>query len=325
MRLLWLTPDKPEDISVGRRRIADHIKAAGHEVTLRGTTPRTALSALREARSHDVVVGTTRAGAFAGAVAATATGTPFVVDHVDPIRQFEETAASPIATAVRQLENIAFRFADHVLYVYPEEESRVARYATVHTKTDLGVEYDRFADPDPAVVERAGERLESLPLRENVVTYVGGLEPIYHVKELVDSISHLDEWSLVVAGAGSLTDYVCEAARLQDGVEFLGTVPHEDVPGYLHHADVGVSLVDDPYTLKVLEYGSAGIPVVQVAGRAENRFGEMVVYTDLDPRNVADAIRRADRRDGTELQSFVGRFDWANIAKTYLRIATTVE
>jgi len=325
MRVLWLTPDKPDDISVGRQRIADHLRGEGHEVTLVGTTPRTAATALRRATSHDVIVGTTRAGAIAGAAIATVTGTPFVVDHVDPIRQFAETASAPLAAAVRRVENLAFRAADHVLYVYPEEEARVARHAAAYSRTDLGVEYDRFADPDPAVVERAGERIDSLSLRDNVVTYVGGLEPIYHVEELVESVRHLEDWSLLIAGAGTLADDVRAAAARRSDIEFIGTVPHEDVPGYLHHADVGVSLVDDPHTLKVLEYGAAGLPVVQLDGRAGDRFGDAVVYTEAEPENVATAIRRAGRRDGAELQSFVRRFDWASIAETYLRVTTTVK
>ena len=67
-RVLWLTPDKPADISVGRRRIAECLRADGFRVTLRGTTPRTTLAALRERDDYDIVIGTTREGAFAGAL-----------------------------------------------------------------------------------------------------------------------------------------------------------------------------------------------------------------------------------------------------------------
>jgi len=86
MRVLWLTPDKPEDVSVGRRRIAERLERDGFDVTLRGTTPRTALRSLREcaAGRYDAVVGTTRAGAFVAA-AAKLLGTPLVLRY-EPVR-----------------------------------------------------------------------------------------------------------------------------------------------------------------------------------------------------------------------------------------------
>ncbi|PSP99056.1 glycosyl transferase family 1 [Halobacteriales archaeon QS_5_70_17] len=321
MRVLWLTPDKPADISVGRRRIAEHLERSGIEVTLRGTTPGTALRSLREcARGrYDAVVGTTRAGAFVGA-AARLLGTPLVVDHVDPIRQFAGTHPRPLAATVRVAENAAFALADRVLYVYEEERPRVERYARGAIETDLGVAYDRFADPDPAAVERARERLAGagVDLDGRIAVYVGGLEPIYRVPELLAAMTHRPEWTLVVLGAGSLEDRVERAARERENVAFLGTVPHEDVPGYLAAADVGLSLVDDPHTLKVLEYAAAGLGVVQAAGRAEARFGDCVEYCDTRPRGIADAIQRAgDRGTSDAFRERIRQFDYGTVAGDY--------
>lgn len=321
-RVLWLTPDKPADISVGRRRLADHMERSGVDVTLRGTTPRTAWRALRERDEYDAVIGTTRAGALVGAVLRLAGGPPLIVDHVDPIRQLAETASRPLAAAVGTLEVGAFRVADHVLYVYDEEQGRVARHASASTKTALGVEYDRFADPDPGAVSAARERLPD-GIEDRIAVYVGGLEPVYHVEELLAAADRLDGWSLVVAGAGSLVERVERAADGRN-VVYLGTLDHGTVPGLLALADVGVSLVDDPHTLKVLEYGAAGLPVVQLRGRAEARFGDRVVYCRSDPSDVAAAIERAAGTDPSTLREYVRRFDWAEIAGTYLGVVESV-
>lgn len=317
MNVLWLTPDKSANISVGRQRIADYLEASGHQVTVRGTTPATVLLSLREARRYDVIVGTTRAGAIAGAAIATLSRTPFVVDHIDPIRQFAANNPAPVTAAVRRLEHVAFRLADHVLYVYEEEAERVGRRAR-STKTDLGVEYERFAEPDEAALDAAREQLASLDRREHVAIYVGGLEPTYNVPQMLEAFERLDDWSLIVLGTGSLEDRVREAAANSTAVRYLGTVPHDEVPGYLHAADVGVCLVDDPHTLKMLEYGAAGLPTVQLRGRATDRFGEFVTYTDVDPENVADAVRLAHRSGASEsFQAFVSRFRWGEIAGVY--------
>lgn len=321
--VLWLTPDKPANVSVGRQRIAAHLERAGFDVTLRGTTGRTVLDSLRERGRYDVIVGTTRAGALAATLVSRLHGRPLVVDHVDPIRQFRETASWPVASLVERLEHLAFRLADHVLYVYAEEADRVAERARRVTKTDLGVDVDRFADPSPDAVADARERLGDVS--GDVAIYVGGLEPIYAIEPLLESVTHLQNWMLVLAGAGSLEPAVKRAAAETDQIRFLGSVPHQTVPGLLHLADVGVSLVDDPHTLKVLEYGAAGLPVVQRAGRAESRFGDRVEYATTDPAAVADAVERARAAGGDRLGEFVRQFDWEQVAADYGSAITTVK
>lgn len=69
-------------------------------------------------------------------------------------------------------------------------------------------------------------------------------------------------------------------------------------------ADVGISLVDDAKTLKVLEYGSAGLPVVQVEGAAESVFGDRVTFCSLDPVDVANAVELAQTQEENNLATF---------------------
>lgn len=326
MRVLWLTPNKPEDISVGRERIASHLRARGFDIVLR-TADRTVLGDILHADGpYDVVIGTTRAGAIAAVGVAKSTGVPLVVDHVDPIRQLEETMTWPVVCAVRHCEHFAFHQSAHTLYVYPEERERVRRYAPSATETDLGVEYDRFANPHPRVVQAAEDRLDRLELEDNVAIYVGGLEPIYHIRELVAGVDHLDDWSLVVLGSGSLEDIVTDAAATSSSIAYLGTVSHDRVPGYLHAADVGVSLVDDPHTLKVLEYGAARLPTVQLSGRAEEKFAGVVEFCNADPVSIADAIERANDAEDTVdgLQGLAREYSWERIAGEYATVLESV-
>lgn len=318
-QVLWLTPDKPENISVGRQRIANHLGERGISVTLRGTTFWTLLQSLREVGSYDAVIGTTRAGAFAGIVLKYLHQRPLIVDHVDPIRQFELTHPGWLASLVRVLENASFSVADHVLYIYDEEGKRIARYASAVTKTDLGVEFEHFANPEPKTIQAARERVAALDTAKNIAIYVGGLEPIYRISELVSAFEHLDDWSLLVLGDGSMADYIAERSASGTDIFYLGTVPLKKVPGYLHSADVGISLVNDPHTLKVLEYGAAGLSVVHTQGRAEHRFGDKLVYCEPTPRSIAKAIQQAHTTGAHsgELREYCRQFDWAQTAQDY--------
>lgn len=320
--VLWLTPDKPDSISVGRRRIADHLEAAGFNVDLRGTTSRTVAKSLWDGKKYDVIIGTTRLGAIAGTVVSRVHNVPLIVDHVDPIRQLRATQSEIVVRLIRRLEHLAFRLAAHVLYVYPEEESRISDRVTASSKTDLGVEYDRFADPDPAVVKRAREQLNEVD--KKLVVYVGGLEPMYKIKALLAAAEKFEDCVLLVIGAGSLEPIVERAAADSNNIRFLGQIPHEEVPGYLHCADVGVSLVDDPHTLKVLEYGAAGLNVVQLAGRAESRYGGLVEYCSAEPSAIRGAIKRANNNKREDIQSYVERFNWNRISKDYQRAIESI-
>jgi glycosyltransferase involved in cell wall biosynthesis len=324
MKVLWLTPDKPDDISVGRQRLAAHLRERDIRVTLRGTTLRTILRTIRDRGDYDVLVGTTRAGALAGSILHNYLDCPLVVDHVDPIAQFATTHSRLSALLVRCLENIAFRMSSHTLYVYEEERDRVCG-RTKCTKTTLGVEYDRFATPTPDILSDVRVTLSEYELAKHVAVYVGGLEPLYNIEQMLGSIDHLSDWSLLVLGTGSLEGFVRQRAENDPSVVFLDTVPHETVPGYLHEADVGLSLVDDPHTLKVLEYGAAGLPSVVLSGQARSRFGALVTYSRADPQAIADNISRAaEGTDGVAFQQYVSQFGWESVAYDYERVLREV-
>lgn len=322
MRVLWLTPKKPENISVGRERIATHLRNNGYEVNVCPGRLETLLSVILSKDSYDAIVGTTRAGAIVGSLLKLLTQTPLLIDHIDPISQFAQTRSGLLAGCVKIIEQLTFYIADHTLYVYPEEGSRVKKYSRASTKTNLGVDFERFADPDNQILTDAQEHIESLNLESNVAIYVGGLEPIYHIEAMIDSISYLENWSLLLLGSGSLEPTVKEAAVSSDQIVFPGTVPHESIPGYLHAADVGISLVDDPYTLKVLEYGAAGLPTVQIEGRAEERFGDSVVYCSAEPESIARSVRAAKGHETKALREIAQKYSWSAIAETY---ATNLE
>jgi len=318
VEVLWLTPDKPDNISVGRERISEHLESNGYNITLRGTTIKTILKSTHELNKYDIVIGTTRAGAVAAIWLKLIYRCPIIVDHIDPIRQFEKTHASWLSTLVRRMENLSFRVADRVLYVYKEEEDRINFFTENVRKTDLGVEADKFARPDSEMVYLAEDEIRDLNIEGKIAIYIGGLEPIYHIQELIAASSYLSSWSFLLIGDGSLREKVEEASIQSENIYYLGTIPHEQIPGYLKISDVGISLVDDPHTLKILEYGAAGLPVVQLAGRAESRFGDLLTYTERDPSQIAESIQSAEKHGPiSDLHSFSTNFDWDRIADDY--------
>jgi hypothetical protein len=140
------------------------------------------------------------------------------------------------------------------------------------------------------------------------------------------AMESLPEWSLIILGEGSLRNAVEQTESERENIHYLGTVPHVDVPGYLSLADVGISLVDDPHTLKVLEYGAAGLSVVQLAGRSEERFEGLVEFTRSEPNAIARAIENSARNgpDST-LASFAAEFDLEDVVSDYAEALNSIK
>jgi glycosyltransferase involved in cell wall biosynthesis len=134
-----------------------------------------------------------------------------------------------------------------------------------------------------------------------------------------------DEWVLLILGDGSLREYVESADENRQDVCYLGTVPHEMVPGFMHESDVGISLVDDRNTLKMLEYAAAGLPAVNVEGEAEKRFNKLIEFCEIYPEDIADSVTRA-YNDGPKdgFKEIAREHSWESIANEYEEVMKTV-
>lgn len=317
--VLWLRPPKGDHISVGRQRLAEHLQSRGADVELRGVTADTAKDVARNGPEADVVIGTTRSGALVGLAAKVRHGVPLIVDHVDPIRQFYDTAPTYLAAPVHIAESTAFRLADHICWVTKDDAPRVQRWGTSYTKTTLGVPFRKFSEPPQQAVSAARGVLRSKTLRSRLAVYVGGLEPIYKVEKMVAGFRRTDNWSLVVLGDGSKAEFVEAAAADSDQIIYPGTVPHEHVPGYLHHADIGVCLADER-TVKVLEYAAARLPILHADGHAADRFGDLVrtvAPRQLPISRALDSVAEWPDWKLDEMQAYARERDWSRVADVY--------
>jgi glycosyltransferase involved in cell wall biosynthesis len=310
--VLWLVPDKPDNISTGRQRIAHGLRERGHDVLLvdgRG-------EALQAARTGwDVVLGTT---AWLGAAAPLAGDSKIIVDYVDPIDQLRRSYGPVERLAAYALHRNALRSADGVLYVYDRVASELDGLTAHSAQTSLGVDYQRFAEPSKDASGSAAARLSAAGVDGDFAIYIGGLEPPYNPSAMLDAFERTDA-QLVVAGTGSERASVESRARARENVTYLGLVDHEIVPGLLTHASVGLCLVDDPHTVKVLEYAAADLPVVHIRGSAESRYtGQTMYWCNGRAPSVADAVDRALKYQQPSLtDAWVRRHDYSSVIDDY--------
>ena len=305
--ILWITPDKPENLSVGRRQIAKRLENRGYSITQVGNRK----TALRKAAiaNYNILITTSAVGGIAGPIAKKR-GKDYIVDYVDPILQLRHSGTLPMAHLGHYLQSVAFRACDRIIYTYAEETLRVSRFDKPTVKTTLGVDYDRFVTAEPTT---------DFDLPEVYAVYIGGLEDIYNIETLLQSA--IGNYNVVIAGDGKHRDLVEIKAQEHAEITYLGLIDHSKVPQILADADVGVNLVDDPHTVKVLEYAAAGLPIVHAEGRAETVLPNSVRFTPIESESVSQAVNHAmSDRTHPELQQYAKQRDYEQVADDYERI-----
>ena len=180
--------------------------------------------------------------------------------------------------------------------------ANVLRDFGVHSHIEIipnGVELTRFQSARPEI-ERA-----SLGLREGdkVLIYVGRLGPEKNLMMLLRAFAGaqaaVDNLHLIVAGGGvdldNLRDW-CDRAGIADRVHFLGELPYDAIPTYLHMADAFVTAsTSEVHPLSLIEALAAGLPVIGIQSPGVEDIIQDGVNGFLCRNDIADFTARQVR------------------------------
>jgi len=216
-----------------------------------------------------------------------------------------------------------------------------------------GVNTDMFAPTDSAHLRR---RL-GLGAGEKVILFTGRLERLKGVEILVHALAAILESRterdvrLLVLGADSSNGILeagvhgGERARLEalaveigvdDRVDFLGTVPHQDLPAYYSLADVcAVPSYSESFGMVAIEAEACGTPVVasRIGGLRQLVLDGITGITvpSHEPMAWAAALRRViddpGARDvlGTAARRLAQAYSWETSADLVLEAYTETE
>jgi glycosyltransferase involved in cell wall biosynthesis len=190
--------------------------------------------------------------------------------------------------------------ADAIVATSPPyvQSSRFLRPLSAKTVViPLGIDVDRFADPDPPAVAALRRRLA--PAGETVLLTVGRLR-YYKGLDIALHALAATPGRLVVVGTGPREpDLRALAAALgvMDRVHFAGEIGDDELPLWYHAADVFVSSAShraEAFGISIVEALASGRPVVSTElGTGTSWVNQHGVTGLVVPANAPDALAAA--------------------------------
>ena len=169
---------------------------------------------------------------------------------------------------------------------------------------------------------------EYVDLPRPILVYVGAISDWFDFDAVRAIARSFESASLVLIGPEGLARKRLEGIS---NLHILGARPYESLPGYLHHADIGLipfdvighgELVHSVHPLKLYEYLASGLPVVAAAWQELRELGAPIMLAERAD-DYPGAIRKTLEGpvDKDRLRSFARRNDWSQRTQVLLRIA----
>jgi D-inositol-3-phosphate glycosyltransferase len=219
-----------------------------------------------------------------------------------------------------------------------EKHALVRHYGAPSQKIGVvpcGVNLEHFR-----VIAKAQARRHLGLNSDKIILFVGRIDPLKGVDNLIKALPHLcqiPKLKLMIIGGGEHSQHEVEQLQklahnleLQNSVDFLGLIKHDELPYFYNAADACVvPSYYESFGLVALESLACGTPVVATdVGNHKNliREGQTgYVIEHNDPRRLADRIGllllspASDTRSAQSIRATVDRLSWSNIAEAIVK------
>ncbi len=215
-----------------------------------------------------------------------------------------------------------------------EKEAIAMHYEALREKIDIvpcGVNLELFYPMD-----RDEIRKQLGITGEKIVLFVGRIEPLKGVEQLLKAVSNLKDIPglklMIIGGDESNQNEIDHLKKLtieldiQDLVQFPGVIKHDRLPYYYNAADICViPSYYESFGLVALESLACGTPVISTdVGDIKNiitRDEAGYVLPDNNPHSLTEKINLVlsrpalNKESSLSIRKTVEKYDWSNIAE----------
>lgn len=172
-----------------------------------------------------------------------------------------------------------------------------------------GVDFTRFENINPEMPK------EYKNITTPKIVYIGAVDNWFDYELVLESASKMKEYSFIIIGP--VNGKMQKILSGVDNIYLLGRKPHNKIPQYLMHSDIGIiPFIDNKLTksihpLKLYEYCSAGIPVIaRRLEEIENMNSPARLYDNHEEflEIVKNTIN--SRRDSKSIIEYAKRNSW---------------
>jgi rhamnosyl/mannosyltransferase len=247
--------------------------------------------------------------------------------HSDIVRQ------RALAFLYRPFLRVILRRADRILPTSPAyvaSSPYLRDMAEKCTPIPLGIDVERFQQTDGRKIAAIRQQFGG-PL----VLFVGRLRYYKGLQYLIRAMTKVPQAQLLIIGSGPMGpswQKLSEALGVDRRVHFLGDIPDEDLPAYIHASDIFVlpsSHRSEAYGVSMLEALACGVPAIST------ELGTGTSYVNRDgvtglvvPPRDADALAAAMNRlltdDELRQRLGMGARQWAEREFSYERMVERV-
>lgn len=205
-----------------------------------------------------------------------------------------------------RFHNVIFNGLEKILTCSNYIKGRVSTIAVsnkIHTLYNA-IDVQSFTPKEQSTVSRKDI---SLTDDDFVIVYSGRINKDKGVSELIESmllLKDIPRLKLMIIGgtfygnSANEDDFVAslkiKAKSLEDRIIFTGYVPYENIPKYLHMANIAVlpSMWDEPFGLTIAEALATGLPLITTRSGGIPEICEGVA-TILDREHIVDNLANA--------------------------------
>jgi Glycosyltransferase len=174
-----------------------------------------------------------------------------------------------------------------------------------------GVDFRHFAASDRSIP------LDLAAIPRPIAAYVGAIDEWFDFATVNRLVAALPNVSFVIIGPERLAR---QRLTPRQNLYLLGRRPHQDIPRYLHNADVGLipfdavghgELIRGINPLKLYEYLACGLPVVATYWEELAGLGSPAILC-RNPEEFIQGVKRAMSRSGDRATAvgFAKKADW---------------